>query len=159
MKKLGSLWLISLLLLAGCNNDDEGPEEPEISFEEQMEIDGAILDEYLSERGIDAEEHESGVRYVITEEGEGTTPNFNSIVVVDYEGRLLDGTVFDRAVGAEFQLTNVIVGWQIGMTLVQSGGSISLYIPSRLAYGPAGNLPTIPQDANIVFDVNLRGVE
>ena len=152
---------MSLLLLVGCNNDDDGgDEEPQISYDEQLEIDTGIIDDYLSDNNIQADIHESGLRYVINEQGEGDTPTGGSVVIAAYEGRFFDGSVFDRASTAEFRLTGVIPGWQIGLPLIQSGGSITLYIPSGLGYGTNGNpLGEIGPNTNLIFDVRILGVD
>ena len=131
-----------------------------ISYDEQLAIDTAILDEYLAENNIQAEIHESGLRYVVLNQGEGDFPTGGSTVIAAYEGRFIDGSVFDRASGATFRLSGVIPGWQIGLPLIQSGGSIALYIPSGLAYGTRGNpLGDIEANTNLIFDVTILGVQ
>ncbi len=151
------MMLLCLSLLASCNNDD-GPDEPEISFEEQLAIDEGLIDDFLAENNIEAVVDETGLRYVIHEQGEGPFPTIGSDIIVTYEGRYFDGGVFDSSAGSEFQLgSGLIAGWQIGIPKIQPGGSITLYIPSGFAYGTVGR-GAIPPNANLIFDINLLGV-
>ncbi len=104
---------------------------------------------------------ESGLQYKIEEEGSGLTPESVDTVEVNYEGRLLDGTVFDssyeRGESVKFPLNRVIRGWSEGLTYIKEGGKIQLYIPSDLAYGPQGTGP-IPGNSTLIFDVELLKV-
>lgn len=103
-------------------------------------------------------ETESGLQYKILEEGSGISPTTADTVEVNYEGRLLDGTVFDssyeRGESIKFPLNGVIKGWTEGMTYAKEGGKIQLYIPAELAYGTRGTGP-IPGNSTLVFDVEL----
>lgn len=77
---------------------------------------------------------------------------------VNYEGRLIDGTVFDssyeRGESIKFPLNGVIKGWGEGLTYAKEGGRIQLYIPSDLGYGQRGTGP-IPANSTLIFDVEL----
>lgn len=103
-------------------------------------------------------ETESGLQYIIEEEGTGIAPAATDTVEVNYEGRLLDGTVFDssyeRGESIKFPLNGVIKGWGEGLTYVKEGGKIRLFIPSSLAYGERATGP-IPANSTLVFDVEL----
>lgn len=103
-------------------------------------------------------ETESGLQYIIEEEGTGIAPAATDTVEVNYEGRLLDGTVFDssyeRGESIKFPLNGVIKGWGEGLTYVKEGGKIRLFIPSSLAYGERGTGP-IPANSTLIFDVEL----
>ena len=80
-------------------------------------------------------------------------------MTVHYEGRLLDGTVFDssyeRKEPVTFKVTDVIPGWVEGLQLMNEGSKYTLYIPSTLAYGETGAPPSIPPNATLTFDVEL----
>jgi len=105
---------------------------------------------------------ESGLQYRIIEAGEGESPSADSTVRVHYEGRLIDGTVFDssyeRDEPAEFALNQVIPGWAEGLQFMQEGGEAELFIPSDLAYGPGGTRG-IPPNSVLVFEVELLEVK
>lgn len=100
----------------------------------------------------------SGLQYKIEVEGSGIAPTQKDTVEVNYEGRLIDGTVFDssydRGESAKFPLNGVIKGWTEGMTYAKEGGKIQLVIPSDLAYGPRGGGP-IPGNSTLIFDIEL----
>ena len=104
----------------------------------------------------------SGLQYSVKTEGTGKQPNAKSTVTVHYEGRLLDGTVFDSSIKrgepATFKLDGVIKGWTEGLQLMKEGGEYTLYIPAELAYGDKGN-PSIPPNSLLVFDVKLIKVQ
>ena len=107
----------------------------------------------------------SGLQYMVLRAANGPRPTPSSRVRVNYEGKLLDGKVFDssyaRGEPAEFGLNQVIAGWTEGVSLMPSGAKYRFWIPSSLAYGPAGsqNGPVaIGPDSTLVFDVELMGI-
>jgi FKBP-type peptidyl-prolyl cis-trans isomerase FkpA len=104
----------------------------------------------------------SGLQYIITKEGTGKQPTAQSIVKVHYEGRLINGQVFDssykRGQPVEFPLNQVIPGWTEGLQLMKEGGKATFFIPSNLAYGPQ-ELPGIPANSTLIFDVELISVK
>lgn len=89
-----------------------------------------------------------GLLYKVLKSGSGAAPTASSTVVVDYEGRLIDGTVFDssyrRGESAEFPVNGVIQGWQIALKAMKPGDEWELYIPAYLAYGENGSGSNIP---------------
>lgn len=102
----------------------------------------------------------SGLQYQVLTEGTGTQPKASDTVTVQYEGKLLNGTVFDssykRGQPATFQLDRVIPGWTEGVQLMKEGGKTRLFIPSELAYGEQGTPGgPIPPHATLIFDVEL----
>jgi FKBP-type peptidyl-prolyl cis-trans isomerase FkpA len=148
------------LLFLSCSTDDGtecniNPTTAGVD-QTQLALDLAIIDGYLMEEGITAIEHESGLRYVVTEAGEGGSPDLCTQVFVAYEGTLLDeDNIFDSSEGVAFNLSSLIIGWQIGFTELKKGESATLYIPSGLAYGNREVGDDIPANANLVFDVKL----
>jgi FKBP-type peptidyl-prolyl cis-trans isomerase len=132
--------------------------------QEQMQEDIVIIDQYLEENNIDADSTESGLRYVITENGSGTEPSPGDSVYVHYRGTLLDGTPFDasydRGEPYAFPLGQgwVIPGWDEGIGLLKKGAKATLYIPSPLAYGPQARSEVIKANSILIFDVELVDV-
>jgi FKBP-type peptidyl-prolyl cis-trans isomerase FkpA len=105
----------------------------------------------------------SGLQYLVLRQGSGERPAATSKVRVNYEGKLLDGTVFDSSYGrgqpAEFGLNQVIKGWTEGLTLMPVGSKYRFWIPSNLAYGSEGTPGgPIGPDAALTFDVELMGI-
>lgn len=105
---------------------------------------------------------QSGLQYKVIKEGKGKMPKATDKVTVNYEGKLIDGTVFDssfeRKEPATFGVTGVIPGWTEALQLMKEGGSYELYIPSDLAYGDQGN-QSIPGGSTLIFKVDLIKVE
>lgn len=104
---------------------------------------------------------ESGLQYKIIEQGAGVAPQPQDTVEVHYKGTLLDGTVFDssydRGETAKFPLNAVIKGWSEGLTYLQEGGKIELFIPAELGYGSRG-YGNIPANSTLIFEVELLKV-
>ena len=102
----------------------------------------------------------SGLQYKVLKPGAGAPPLRTSTVRVGYEGRLIDGTVFDASgnTPAEFPLNRVIQGWTEGLQLMKPGAKYRFFIPAYLGYGEKGAGPTIPGNATLVFDVELISV-
>jgi peptidylprolyl isomerase len=132
-----------------------------ISDKAKMEIDA--FDKFLKNHYPTAEKTSSGLYYVHTQEGTGKQPVPSNAVEVHYEGRLMDGKVFDSSIARgetiTFGLGQVIKGWTEGLQLMKEGGKATLIIPYQLAYGAAGRPPQIPAKANLIFDIELIKVK
>ena len=106
---------------------------------------------------------ESGLQYMVLTEGSGKHPVATERVKCHYEGRLIDGTVFDssyrRGEPATFPLNGVIAGWTEGLQLMGEGAKFRFFIPYNLAYGARGAGESIPPYAALVFDVELIEVQ
>ncbi len=104
----------------------------------------------------------SGLQIETLAVGEGESPQPDDVVLVNYEGRLADGTVFDssysRGQPAAFGLADVIPGWAEGLQHMQPGGRARFTIPPRLGYGAQGAGGIIPSNAVLVFDVELLAI-
>lgn len=104
----------------------------------------------------------SGLQYKVLVAGKGEVPTVSDKVQVNYEGRLIDGTVFDASARhgdkpAEFMPTQVIKGWTEALTMMPVGSKWQLYIPSELAYGKRETGQIKPY-STLVFDVELVGI-
>ncbi len=105
---------------------------------------------------------ESGLQYEILAVGTGDSPRADDTVLVHYEGRLADGTVFDSSIArgqpAAFGVGDVIPGWTEGLQLMRPGGKMRFTIPPELGYGARGAGGVIPPNAVLVFDVELLAI-
>lgn len=104
----------------------------------------------------------SGLQYKILTHGTGAVPSLNDKVQVHYEGRLIDGTVFDASKNhgdapSEFRPTDVIKGWTEALTMMPVGSKWQLYIPAELAYGKR-DAGKIKPYSTLVFDIELVGI-
>jgi FKBP-type peptidyl-prolyl cis-trans isomerase len=103
----------------------------------------------------------SGLQYEVITESNGPKPVSADMVRVNYEGTLLDGTVFDssyeRGIPAEFYLSGVIGGWTEGLQLMSEGSEYRFFIPANLAYGERGN-QVIPPNSVLIFRVELLSI-
>jgi FKBP-type peptidyl-prolyl cis-trans isomerase len=105
----------------------------------------------------------SGLQYQVLKHGTGTvSPKATDTVTVNYEGKLLDGTVFDSSIArgqpASFPLDHVIPGWTEGLQLMKAGDKFKFVIPANLAYGANSPGPTIPPNSTLVFEVELISI-
>lgn len=161
MKKLAALFFPAIVLLGMACEQQTNPFRPEPAEDRSEEDEAAIVD-YLAENNLqdEAQRHESGLYYIIEEEGEGATnPTPSSLVLIKYKGYLMDETVFEETEegdAVQFNLSNEMSGWRIGIPLIKKGGKIKLIIPSNLAY--ANSPPAalgIPEYAILVFEIEL----
>jgi FKBP-type peptidyl-prolyl cis-trans isomerase FklB len=101
----------------------------------------------------------SGLQYLILKEGTGPKPTAADKVKCDYEGRLIDGTIFDSSIKSgkplEFAVNGVIRGWTEALQLMNTGSKWRLFIPSDLAYGDQQMGPDIKPGSTLIFDVEL----
>ena len=120
----------------------------------------AFLDKASKESGVT--KTTSGMLIKHTVEGKGASPKATDQVKVHYEGRLIDGKVFDSSIArgepATFPLNGVIACWTEGVQTMKVGGKAQLTCPASLAYGPQGSPPTIPPESTLVFDVELLDI-
>jgi FKBP-type peptidyl-prolyl cis-trans isomerase FklB len=102
---------------------------------------------------------ESGLQYKILTAGKGKMPTENDQVKCHYEGRLINGAVFDssykRNEPATFPVNGVIKGWVEALQLMETGAKWQLSVPSELAYGAQGAGQAIGPNETLIFDVEL----
>lgn len=121
----------------------------------------AYLDENAAKEGVVTTD--SGLQYKVITQGEGEKPAAEDTVTVHYEGKLIDGTVFDsslqRGQPATFPLGGVIAGWTEGLQLMTVGSKWQLFIPPELGYGERGAGGAIGPNEALVFEVELLSIE
>ncbi len=105
----------------------------------------------------------TGLQYDVVRQGSGPKPGRTDTVLVHYEGRLIDHTVFDssyqRGQPAAFPLDQVIPGWTEGVQLMPTGSKYHFVVPPQLAYGARGAGGVIPPGAVLEFDIELLAVK
>lgn len=161
MQKKWFLLLAIPLMLASCN---KSPNNVNCSYVAPTTVAPAsevtALKAYLDANAIVYTQHPSGIFFEIVAPGSGPVANVCSAVTVKYRGRLITSTTaFDEnTTGITFTLGQLIAGWQIGIPLIQKGGSIKLYIPPSLGYG-ATPQTGIPANSNLAFNIELINVQ
>ena len=128
-------------------------------YKDNLEAGQKFLAENAKKEGVITTK--SGLQYKVIKEGNGKTPKADDRVRVNYEGKLIDGTVFDssyeRKKPSEFGVMQVIKGWTEALQLMKEGSEYELYIPYDLAYGdrPAGDIKPF---SALTFKVELLKV-
>lgn len=102
---------------------------------------------------------DDGLQYKIVKPGNDVKPALTDTVEVNYEGKLLDGTVFDSSYkngkSVKFPLNGVIRGWSEGLQFIGEGGEMTMWIPFQLGYGPRQMGPNLPGYSTLIFKVEL----
>ena len=142
---------------------------------EQIAEDIEIIDNYLAAKQIEAVKLESGIRYTVSEEGNGPKLKLGESVNVHYAGYLLTGEYFDTSMKDVAQAKGlynkrrepydpfpisiydspVITGWHEGIYHLNRGAKATLYIPSQLGYGTRGSGKIIKPNSILVFDIEI----
>lgn len=135
----------------------------------QNKIDDKVIQEYLhAKKYKDYKKTETGLYIITLKKGNGTFPEVEDKVAVNYTGMLTDGTVFDSNTDPKFNHVDpltfsvgtrqVIRGWDEGLQHIDKGGRAVLIIPSSLAYGERGAGGQIPPNAVLIFEIELLDV-
>ena len=161
------IWILSGMRLAldgKPNPEDEGfMQEMGVHLsnrikENKMKAEKTFFKELAKDKKV--KKTESGLYYEILKEGKGGKPKAEDVVKVHYEGKLINGTVFDSSIKrgkpSSFPVSGVILGFKEGIMLLKEGGRIRLYIPGKLAYGerPPPGSPIKPNET-LIFEVEL----
>lgn len=161
---LGLLLSFCSFFLSACFKDDDNINlEEELrkqqeAYLEQLGKDTVQIKQYLQEQGItDAKRTASGLFYRELEVGLGKSPVTQKKATVQYHLRSLEGETLDQGVLPPFVIDGggVVPGFNEGVKLMKVGGKSQLFLPSGLAYGPAGSPPGIAPNQILIFDVEL----
>lgn len=167
MKKIIVMILVSAFAFSACKK-----ETAKCNFNESSTVasqsESDSVNRYLVANNISGTtKHPAGFYYKIQNAGSGTSaPSLCSYLTVGYAGYYFSGAVLDATTGNQtvgFNLGELIIGWQKGLPLIRSGGSIDLYLPPSMAYGTAGvvrnGVVQVPPNAYLRFTINLAQVQ
>ena len=119
-----------------------------------------FLKNYAKQKGVKSTP--SGLLYKVIKEGDGAMPADTSEVEVHYEGKLIDGSVFDssykRGETATFAVNQVIKGWSEAVKLMKVGAEYEVCLPYEIAYGERGTRG-IPPYSTLIFKIELKGIK
>lgn len=139
------------------HNDEKKLVEFKQLAQENLEQGQAFLTQ--NAKNPDIFSSKSGLQYEVITAGTGKKPKASAKVLVNYEGRLLDGTVFDSSIAreqpVEFQVSQVIPAWTEALQMMPEGAKYRLYVPANLAYGEMGSGDAIQPNSSLIFDLEL----
>ena len=145
-----SFLLIGIALFSACNNGD--------SFDpsKQLEEDLIIIDQYLTDNNLTAQETATGLHYIIEEEGTGDPVRIDQPAIFSYQGYFTDNTFWAESYyGPEVFWSYLLpLGFEEGLPFFKVGGSGKLILPSALAYGREGTT-NVPPNTVMIFDIQL----
>jgi FKBP-type peptidyl-prolyl cis-trans isomerase len=150
------------LSLAACGQSMDRTKEDPALLEANLKAGEAFLDKTAKEPGV--VKMPSGMLYkvIASPNPSATKPSLRDTVKVHYEGKLVDGTVFDssyqRGVPAAFPLEGLVKAWQIAIPEMHKGDTWILYVPPELGYGSeaAGE---IPANSVLIFKIELLDIQ
>lgn len=157
--------LTTLSVLAGCGPDPEQEKRQRALLEEALNDDtrkagDAFMAENAKREGVEVMENGLQIEHLV--KGTGASPTAADTVLVHYEGKRVDGHVFDssyeRDKPARFPLKQVVRGWRNGLIKMQEGGTAMLYLPPEQAYGATSPSQDIPANSTLIFKVELLEV-
>lgn len=168
MRILPFVALSAVLALSGCNRSPETAAQLEAmqasadaAAAENLKAGQAYLTDVSKQPGV--VRLPSGVLYKIVSQAKapGAQPKLSDTVTINYEGKLINGKVFDSSYArnqpASFPLTRLITAWQQVIPLMHVGDEIMLYTPSSSGYGEADS-EEIPSNSALIFRIQLLGI-
>jgi len=154
MQKLSVFIFSCIIVFASCKKDNDKNCSAVNVTAAAAEVE--TLRTYVTANDPEATEDPRGFFYHINTPGD-KKPNICNDVTVTYTGKFTNGSQFDAASNVTFPLSNLIIGWQEGIPLIGTGGSITLYVPPSLGYG-ASDYGSIPGNSYLVFNIQLNDV-
>lgn len=151
MKKI--IYILPALFLWACGSSESEEKLDYVETEDDKKI-----AEFLADKDWKPEREDNGLYIYMENEGDGRKPGLDDYLTLIYEGRFLDGTVFDgtdgQAISFPFPVSNLIKGWQQAIPKFGVGGKGKLIVPPALGYGENDNGP-IPGNSILVFDIEI----
>ena len=122
-------------------------------------LENGLIEQYLEDNNLTAEEYDLGLYIIKNPEGNGNRPNSTSNVLIKYRGYLPNGAEFDESwnTAANFNLTGTIEGWRKGIPQFREGGRGTILMASYLGYGE-NSIGIIPSNSVLIFDIDLIAV-
>ncbi|MEX0782503.1 MAG: FKBP-type peptidyl-prolyl cis-trans isomerase [Dehalococcoidia bacterium] len=163
---LGALTMVAIPSFVGCGGDDDDDDVPDLPTSTDTATTSTPGEGTPTPGGPKLENSTatpSGLEYRDEVVGTGASPRLDQQVTVHYTGKLAaTGEAFDSSVGKQpltLALNRFIKGFTEGVSTMKVGGQRTIYIPSALGYGPGGNPPVIPPNADLIFEVELLAVK
>lgn len=134
-----------IILYSSCSKKDE--------YTEWKILNQTWLEQHKNDP--DFHQTESGLCYKVIHQGYMRRPSLSSYITVNYEGKFIDGTVFDKNDSWSNYLAYLVKGWQEGLQKMNAGGHYIFYIPYELGYGEDGSGANVPPYSTLIFDIEL----
>lgn len=113
---------------------------------------------YLKKNNLECQTSESGIYYQFLEKGDGEKVQYDDVVFATYEGKLLDGTVFDeQKEPVELKFSDMIMGWKEVLLQMNVGDKVFVAIPPQQGYGDY-DLDDIPENSSLIFEIKVEEV-
>jgi len=146
------LILFSLALLFSACGD--------LYSEQELNQFDTEIQKLIAEKNWDCERSESGLYYQILEEGDGDFIPIDAKVLVTYRGSLSNGKIFDQTSAEPVSLyaKSLIEGWREALLFLNIGSEVRLIIPPNLGYKNS-ELPDIPKNSILIFEIKIHGIE
>ncbi|MDF1698539.1 MAG: FKBP-type peptidyl-prolyl cis-trans isomerase, partial [Saprospiraceae bacterium] len=160
LKELGEGGSCTLIIpyAMGFGTIDNGPVPAKSTLVFDIELKNIFMtltvNEYIAENNLETEELEKGVHIAVQEPGSDNKPSPESIITVNYTGKLTNELIFDQGENVTFLLGDLIEGWRIGLSEIGEGGTCTLVLPSEVGYGSSGT-GGIPPNSALVFEIEL----
>ncbi len=155
LKNYSAIFLLIFFISCSSDNNNDMPEIIEqIDYSEQNEEE---IIAYISDNNLNATRSDSGLYYVVNEEGTGDKALATDNITVAYKGALTNGNVFDESEEFTADLNMLIAGWVEGIQNFKEGGSGILLIPAHLGYG-GSTIPGIPAGSVLIYDITLISI-